>query len=135
MLTISSSRPISAAHVLCCLAKNHVPPRGGLSKALDIKMKLLPDIERYVREYFEPVDVEMAIQILENAKIHDDTEAESRLLRCALIACDKTLRGLRHQIEGLAIDYRDVILSAEYARKKGEWVKIRDLSNPLTIDA
>jgi len=98
-------------------------------------MKLLPDIEIYMRAYFEPANVEMAIQILENAKTHDGTDAEPRLQRCALVASDKTLQGLRSQIEGLAIDYRDVILSAEYVRKKGEWVQIRDLSNPLTIDA
>lgn len=88
-----------------------------------------------MREYFESADVEMAIHILENAKIHDGTEAEPRLQRCALVASDKTLQGLRYQIESLAIDYRDVILLAEDVRKKGEWVQIRDLSNPLTIDA
>ena len=98
-------------------------------------MKLPPDIEIYVRESFEPTNVDMAIQILENAKIHDGTEAEPRLQRCAVVASDKTLQGLRYQVDSLAIDYRDVILSAEYVRKKGEWVQIRDLSNPLTIDA
>lgn len=98
-------------------------------------MKLLPDIDIYVREYFEPANVDVAIQILENATIHDGTEASPRLQRCALVASDKTLQGLRYQIEGLAIDYRDVILSAEYVRKKGEWVQILDLSNPFAINA
>jgi hypothetical protein len=97
-------------------------------------MKLLPDIEIYVREYIEPVDVEMAIDILEGAKLHDGTDAEPRLQRCALIASDKTLKGLRYQIDGLAVDYRDVILSAEYVHTQGEWVRIRDLSNPLVVD-
>ncbi len=47
------------------------------------------------------------------------------------MASDKTLRGLRYQLDGLMIDYRDVILAGEYVSKKGDWVQIWDLSKPF----
>ena len=31
----------------------------------------------------------------------------------------------------MAIDYRDVILAAEYEKQRGEFVHVRDLNEPL----
>jgi hypothetical protein len=42
---------------------------------------------------------------------------------------------LRSWIEHLKIDYRDVILAAEYVQKGADWVQIRDLNQPLPDDA
>ena len=97
---------------------------------------MLPlDIERYVRKAFAPPDQSEALNLVAGAKIHDGLPAEPRLLRCALIAGDGTIPRLKYWLDGLAHDYRDVILEAEYIRKNGQWVQVRDLSQPFSEDA
>jgi hypothetical protein len=97
---------------------------------------MLPiDIERYVGRTFAPNEQAKAMDMLGHAKLADGLAAEPRLLRCALVASNGKLKGLRYQLGGLAYDYRDVILAGEYVRKKGEWVQIRDLSQPFADEA
>ncbi len=81
-------------------------------------MELPADILDYVRRDFAEAEISEVLSLLENAKIHDGSEAEPRLLRCALASSKNTISGLRYQIDGLAHDYRDVILDAEYTRRK-----------------
>ena len=57
------------------------------------------------------------------------------MLRCALSASDNSLKSLEHYVAGLGIDYRDVILAAEYTQENGEYIRIRDLSKPVEVDA
>ncbi len=53
----------------------------------------------------------------------------------ALIAGNGMLPRLTYQHEGLAHDYRNVIVAAECIRKKGECVQIRDLTQPFSEGA
>ena len=97
---------------------------------------MLPiDIEYYVKRVFVPEEQVEAMELLARAKRHDGLVAEARLLRCALISSNGTLERLRYQLNGVAHDYREIILDGEYTRKKGEWVQIRDLSQPFADDA
>lgn len=71
------------------------------------------------------------LAIIQDPGIPREQASGYRLLRCALFASDRTLKGLRYQLDGLCYDYRDVILEAEYIRKKGKWIRVRDLSKPF----
>lgn len=102
---------------------------GHLMQALE------PDITAYVRKRFVPGEQADAIDVLANARQYGGKPADARMLRCALVTSKDTLAGLRFQIDGLAYDYRAVILEAEYRRQHGEWVQTRDLSKPLSVDA
>ena len=93
------------------------------------------DVESFVIRKFAAEDVPGALEILAEAVTHTGVPAEPRLLRCAVFASDKTLRGLKYQVAGLAIDYRDVILAAEYRRKDGKSVQVRDFLLPIANDA
>jgi len=94
-------------------------------------MELPEEIVTFVYSEFSEDEVTEALSLLRNAKIYDGTDADFRMLRCALFSCSKIINGLRYQIDGLAHDYRDVILGGEYIKKKGEWVQVRDLSKPF----
>jgi hypothetical protein len=96
---------------------------------------MLPrDVVLYVQKNFSISDQEEALDFLKNAKLHNGSYPDERMLRCALFASKNNLKGLSYQIDGLANDYRDVILSAEYARKEGDYVQVRDLSKPFDIN-
>jgi hypothetical protein len=56
------------------------------------------------------------------------------LIRCALIASAASLTKLRAEIEHLNVDYRDVILAAEYVARDGELVRVRNLNDPIEED-
>jgi hypothetical protein len=90
---------------------------------------LPPDIERHVeRSFAEPAQ---ALELLRAAVLHDGEPASPRLLRCALVNSRGDLDKLRREVEHMAIDYRDVILEAEYEKRRGELVQVRDLNQPL----
>jgi len=65
----------------------------------------------------------------------NDHSPDNGMLRCALSASDNSLKSLEHYVAGLGIDYRDVILAAEYTQENGENIRIRDLSKPVEVDA
>ena len=94
-------------------------------------MPLPKDIEIFAQDKFPLSEQADVLILLENAPMPNERESKARLLRCALMASDKTLKGLRYQLDGLMIDYRDVILAGEYIRKKGDWVQVWDLSKPF----
>lgn len=97
-------------------------------------MKIPPDIEQYVRRNFAESEAPDALRALESAALHDGRSPDDRMLRCALTACDNSIKSLKYHVAGLAIDYRDVILAGEYARKEGEYIRLRDLSKPFELD-
>lgn len=94
-------------------------------------MPLPQDILLFIQENFAVAEHPEILKMLESAKTEDANAATPRLLRCALVASDKTLKGLRRYIDGLAYDYRDVILAAEYAYNKGNPIQLWDLSKPF----
>lgn len=94
-------------------------------------VRLPNDIEMYIRRVFAPDQVEEVLELLDGATIHDGTMAGPRLLRCALVAGNGSLEGLRNQLAGLKCDYRDVIVAAEYVCRNGDLVQVRDLSQPF----
>jgi hypothetical protein len=105
--------------------------RSNLNHSWSRAMPLPTDIEMFVKDKFVEHEQLEALSVLENAKTHDGAMAAPRLLRCALVASDRTLKGLRYQVAGLEIDYRDVVLAGEYTRKKGVSSHVWDLSKPF----
>lgn len=98
-------------------------------------MTLLPDIERYIERKFAASERQAVLDLIGNAVLHDGRPPGPRLIRCALLASAGDLAALRRELEQLEIDYRDVILAGEYVRKAGDFVRIRDLNEPLADDA
>ncbi|GHU04556.1 hypothetical protein FACS1894158_05110 [Betaproteobacteria bacterium] len=97
---------------------------------------MLPDdISKFIEDNFASRERSEALALLANARLHNGLSADVRMLRCALVASKNSLVSLKLQIDGLAHDYRDVILAGEYVRKKGEWVQVRDLSKPFLHNA
>jgi len=94
-------------------------------------MPLPKDIETFVQDRFPKNEQAEVLALLENAPMPNEREPKARLLRCVLFASDRTLKGLRGGLDALMMDYRDVILAAEYVRKKGDWVLVWDLSKPF----
>jgi len=92
-------------------------------------MTLPPDVERYVRRTF--AEPEPALELLRKAVLHDGQPASARVLRCALVNSHGDLEKLRMEVAHMAMDYRDVILEAEYEKHRGELVRVRDLNEPL----
>ena len=94
-------------------------------------MTLLPDIERYIERNFAAADRAAVLDLIGNAVLHDGQPPGPRLIRCALIASAGDLARLPIELDHLKTDYRDVILAAEYLPKAGDWVRIRDLNEPI----
>jgi len=94
--------------------------------------RALPDdVRHFVATAFAAADREAALALLATARIHDETPASPRLLRCALLAADGSLARLRIEVGHLRVDYRDVILAGEYILREGRAVRVRDLNEPI----
>jgi hypothetical protein len=89
------------------------------------------DIVTFVARNFAADDRAEVMTVLGSARLHDGRAADDRMLRCALVAAEKSLAKLKFQVEELACDFRDVILAGEYVKKQGEFVRTRDLSQPF----
>jgi hypothetical protein len=89
---------------------------------------LTTDIERFIDRKFKGLDREAAWALCKVATIHDGSP---RLIRCALFICQASLEKLRDEIEHLKIDYRDVILAAEYVSRGGELLRVRNFNEPI----
>lgn len=98
-------------------------------------MALTADIERFIARRFKASDREAALALCRSATIDDGSPAGPRLIRCALVASEASLEKLRGEIEHLKIDYRDVILAGEYVSKDGEFVRVRNLNEPIEDEA
>lgn len=94
-------------------------------------MPLAPDITQHIENVFAESERATAIALLESAKTHDGIAAELRLQRCAIVAAGGTLKWLRHYVDLLKIDFRDVIVAGEYEEIGGKLVRARDLSLPI----
>lgn len=96
--------------------------------------RLPADIVEFVTRNFSEEVSSQAISILEGAMLPGGRKPDSRMLRCALASCDDTVEGLERQIAGLAIDFRDVIVTGEYTSKNGDLVRTQDLSQPFVFE-
>jgi hypothetical protein len=94
-------------------------------------VSLPPDVERYVERTFAERERPLALELLQEAVLHDGERASPRLLRCALLNSGGKLERLRTELEHIAVDYRDVILEAEYEKRRGEFVRVRNLNEPI----
>lgn len=56
-------------------------------------------------------------------------------MRCALFASAGSLETLKHFVQLLRIDWRDVIVAGEYEQRGSELVRVRDLNEPLPARA
>lgn len=89
---------------------------------------MLPiDIENYYKKKFPSELHEEVSKLLSDIEFKNKELAHPRFLRCVLFNSSNDIQSLRHQIEELFIDYRDVIVAAEYIKL----VRVRDFSNPF----
>ena len=93
---------------------------------------ILPaDLLRHIQRKFAKGDRAAAVALLLCARTHEGV-AGPRLQRCALVASNGSLERLMHYVHMLEVDYRDVIVAAEYdAGNNGELVQVRDLTKPM----
>jgi hypothetical protein len=93
---------------------------------------ILPDdVLAYITGHFPSADCPRAIELLEQAVLHDGTAAEPRLLRCAVVASEGSLARLKTLVDLLKVDWRDVIMAGEYSWDGTASHKIRDCNMPL----
>jgi len=92
------------------------------------------DVEKYIVRRFAAAERADALALLASATLHDGSEPEARLLRCAAVASVGSMERLRMEVETLRRDYRDVIVEGEYIPRGRELVKVRDLSEPIPDD-
>src|SRR5262252_5595047 len=77
-------------------------------------MELPEDVVKWVEAHFSDADKSRALAILQSASIHTGEAAGPRLLRCAAISSHGSLRRLEAGVQHLRVDWRDVIMGAEY---------------------
>ena len=95
-------------------------------------MNALPeDVVRYVARAFAKIEQAEALDALRHAVMHDGTAPEPRLLRCAAVGATGDLARLREKVARLKVDYRDVIVEAEYVPRKGKLERVRNLAEPI----
>lgn len=93
------------------------------------------DISEHISATFAAGERAGAERLLTHAVIEDGTAPEPRLMRCALFASAGSLETLKHFVQLLRIDWRDVIVAGEYEQRGSELVRVRDLNEPLPARA
>jgi len=89
--------------------------------ATDISMKVRNDFDR-------PDEIELVLSLLEDfTKQHHDLSSD-RIMRCVVFVANGDLDLLDKALELAVIDYRDLIVWAEYDEKR---LQVRDLSKPF----
>jgi len=76
-------------------------------------MELPEDVVKWVDTHFSDADKSSALAVLRDASIHT-AKRLPRLLRCAAISSHGSLRRLEAVVQRLRVDWRDVIMAAEY---------------------
>jgi hypothetical protein len=93
-------------------------------------MELPEDVVKWVDTHFSDADKSSALAVLQAASIHTGEAAGPRLLRCAAISSHGSLRRLEALVQHLRVDWRDVIMAAEYKPSGGT---LHGSSNPKRI--
>ena len=86
-------------------------PRVG---AIISSMELPDDVTQWVNAHFSDGEKAQALTVLRMATVHTGDPATPRLLRCAVVGSQGVLRRLEVCVEQLRVDWRDVIMAAEY---------------------
>ena len=94
-------------------------------------MNFPADIERYVFDIFGQDQFGAVVEVLKQARLHDGEPANDRLIRCAVVASGDSISMLKHMVDLIAIDFRDVIVAGEYESQEGKLVQVRDLTAPF----
>ena len=77
-------------------------------------MSLPEDVVVWVNAHFNDDDKARALAVLRTAAIHTGEPAVPRLLRCAVVSSQGVFRRLEDCVQQLRVDWRDVIMAAEY---------------------
>ncbi len=87
----------------------------------DIKQRIKSDFGESSGEAFE---------LLQNAINKHDYLDSDRIIRCIIYVANKTIKGLKHSIDTAIIDWRDVIMLAEYVNLEKNQVpkRVRDFN-------
>ena len=100
-------------------------------------MDLPEDVVKWVAAHFSDTDKFRALAVLRAASIHSGEVADPRLLRCAAISSQGSLRRLEGIVQQLRKDWRDVIMGAEYKLNgpnldgSGKYERIYDFNRPI----
>jgi len=97
-------------------------------------VQLPSDVTAFASRSFPAPEQGVALSALAAARLHDGTEPDARMLRCALVGSRGSLDTLRVLIGMLAVDWRDVIMCGEYELQGNDTVRVRDLSKPLSAE-
>lgn len=77
-------------------------------------MEIPEDVVQWVNAHFNDGEKVRALALLSGAEIHTGEPATPRLLRCAVTSSQGVLRRLEECLLSLRVDWRDVIMAAEY---------------------
>ena len=100
-------------------------------------MDLPEDVVKWVDAHFSDTAKYRALAVLRVASIHSGEAASLRLLRCAAISSQGSLRRLEGIVQQLRIDWRDVIMGAEYKLNgrnfdgSSKYQRIYDFNRPI----
>ena len=100
-------------------------------------MELPDDVTEWVNTHFSNGEKARALTVLRTATIHTGDPATPRLLRCAVVGSQGVLRRLEVCVEQLRVDWRDVIMAAEYkldGRKldgSSNYERVYDFNRPI----
>ena len=100
-------------------------------------MDLPEDVVQWVDAHFSDTHKFRAFAVLRVASIHSGEAAGPRLLRCAAISSQGSLRRLEGIVQQLRIDWRDVIMGAEYKLNgsnldgSSKYQRIYDFNRPI----
>jgi hypothetical protein len=82
------------------------------------------------RDFEAPDEVALVLSLLGDFTEQNQELSSDRILRCIVFAANADLDLLDKTIDLAKIDYRDLIVWAEYNEK---YEKVRDLSTPFSI--
>jgi len=77
-------------------------------------MEIPQDVVQWVNAHFNDGEKVQALALLSTAEIHTGEPATPRLLRCAVTSSQGVLRRLEECVLRLRVDWREVIMAAEY---------------------
>ena len=93
------------------------------------------DVGAFIVRRFAVAEQPTALDVLTAATLGDDSPPSARLIRCAAIASRGSIERLRYFVNLMRVDFRDVIVAAEYEEQNGNLSKVRDLNNAIADDA
>jgi len=92
-------------------------------------MELAEDVVKWVEAHFSDAVKSRALAVSRVASIHTGEAAGPRLLRFAAISSHGSLRRFEAVVQHLRVDWRDVIVAAEY-KPESSCVRVRCAADP-----